>query len=103
MVGIICACLPMAKVFFTRLAPQWLGMTVASTRNAPTPRLPTVGGWTGTTVSETSSKKLSKRPQRASVMISTIRQEEERERGDFVPLVDVDSRKSQGNYIGVAK
>ena len=35
-VGIICACLPMAKVFFTRVAPAWLGFEVDITRAGAT-------------------------------------------------------------------
>ena len=103
-VGIICACLPMAAVFFTRLAPQWLGMTVAaSTRNAPTPGLLDAGGqWTNNTVSGTrSTHRLSKPPQRASVVITTI--PEESERGDFVHLVDVEKSKAWDGAIGMAK
>ena len=105
MVGIICACLPMAKVFFTQLVPQWLGMTVASTRNAPTPGVSTPGGqWTATTASGTSStNRFSKPPRRASVIIGTMQEEADRERGDFVQLVEVDSKRSIEGRIGLAK
>ena len=103
-VGIICACLPMAAVFFTRLAPQWLGMTVAaSTRNAPTPGVRDAGGqWTNSTVSGVgSTHRLSKPPQRASIVITSI--PEESENGDLVHLVDVENNKSFDHGRGTAK
>ena len=49
------------------------------------------------------NNRLSKPPQRASVIITTIQEERERERGDFVQLMDVESTKSAEAHIGVAK
>ena len=103
-VGIICACLPMAAVFFTRLAPQWLGMTVAaSTRNIPTPGVRDAPDqWTNSTVSGAgSTHRLSKPPQRASVVIMSI--PEESENGDLVHLADLEHNKSFDYGIGTAR
>ena len=95
MVGIICACLPSAKVFFTKVAPEWLGLMVDDRRNVAKP---------GRQDSESHpSRKVvraligTNRPwkplQRTSVIISTKPEGGNRDRGDFMQLPDMESNK----------
>jgi hypothetical protein len=79
-IGIICACLPAAKVvFFFRIAPKWVGLSTVSTSRNP----PSAGaGQSWDPSSRTSSaNRHSKPPQRALVKISPIPEET-----DFLPL-----------------
>jgi hypothetical protein len=83
-VGVICACLPAAKVFFARLLPGWLGVstgkskTGASSQTAP------------------STKPPSKVPDRVSVTVNSF---QTRESG-FMELVDMDPHEGWRSNAG---
>ena len=85
-IGIICACLPAAKVFFFRVAPKWVGLsTLGSTApRGPTPQRFSKSWATNSRMS--SANRYSKPPQRMSRIISAIPEE-----GDFLPLQDSES------------
>ncbi len=91
-VGIICACLPAAKVFFFRVAPRWVGFsTIGSTaQQGPTPQGASKS-WA--TLSKGSNvHRYSKTPQRMS-RISAIPEE-----GDFFPLQSSESVAKSDSY-----
>lgn len=102
-IGIICACLPAAKVFFFRIAPKWMGLSTFGSSGAPaanngagqrTPR-----SW-GTSSRTSSAHRLSKPSQQASTAISPIPEED----ADFLPLQgkaapSVDSADSEAKRI----
>jgi hypothetical protein len=76
-VGVICACLPAAKVFFARLLPGWLGVSTAKSRpEASSDRAP-------------STKPPVKVPDRVSVTVNSF---QTRESG-FMELVDMDPQE----------
>ena len=85
-IGIICACLPAAKVFFFRVAPRWVGFsTIGSTApRGPTPQRSSKS-WVNSSRAS-SANRYSKPPQRMSRIISAIPEE-----GDFLPLQDTES------------
>lgn len=84
-IGIICACLPAAKVFFFRVAPKWVGLsTIGSTaQRGPTPQRFSKSWATNPRMS--SANRYSKPPQWMSGIISAIPEE------DFLPLRDSES------------
>ena len=101
-VGMICACLPMAKVFFTRLAPQWLGMTVPNTygpRKTPKGSAP-AKEWTNASSTIASTDRLAHKPYTESVFFTKMDEDQVR-KGAFLRLHDVESNRT--SQIGLAK
>ena len=100
-VGVICACLPAAKVFLTRTAPQWFGLTTPSNKyGMGTPaRYAGAREWTSTTASGTGHNQYFKQPQKTSVMTGGVLGQHENYRRDFVQLEDIESSKSGENRI----
>jgi hypothetical protein len=73
-IGIICACLPAAKVFFFRIAPKWLGLSTIGSGGATAgtgPGQRASKSW-ATSSRASSANRLSKPPQRASAVITPI-------------------------------
>ena len=87
-VAIICACLPMTKLFFTRMLPQWLGFSVKASNYGHTPsgRAATARFTIDNGSGPGTANRLSKPGDRTSVVVSG------RTRGEFVQLADVESR-----------
>jgi hypothetical protein len=98
-IGIICACLPAAKVFFFRIAPKWLGLSTLGSGGATAgsgPGQKASKSW-ATSSRASSANRLSKPPQRASAVITPIPEED-----DDLPLQGkrMSTVQSDQNYSG---
>lgn len=78
-VGIICACLPAAKVALARIVPSWLGLTTDASRSGA--RTPGVAG-------SMNSKGVSRASQRISAPVQGAN-------GNFTELVDFENQAQQ--------
>ena len=85
-IGIICACLPAAKVFFFRVAPKWVGLSTIGSKAQPAqPGQRASRSW-AISSRASSANGFSKPPQRFSATISAIPEE-----SDFLPLHEHES------------